>query len=591
MKKTKKTFSESIESKCMVFIIAVLSTGVLFGSILSSFKDMNFIAWAVILLGGVLGLAFFVLSALRKYVIEPLRSLETSLTALTSGSFSFPLKRFADDELGGLNRAVNDTARSIGSVFRKMRTELHRASGIAEKVEANFANISESTKHESEAISNIASSLEQMNSASAEISGSAESLAISTEEKAASIEEMVTSIGQVANSAQELSNTVDATSASIIELSASVKEVANKAEDLISASEETLTAAEEISSSIKEVEQRAKESAVLSEKVKNEAASFGMTSVEKTIEGIQNIKASFDKTAGIIKKLGVRSAEIGKILNVIDEITDQTTLLALNAAILAAQAGEHGKGFSVVADEIKDLAERTSFSTREIAELIQSVQQEVKDAIFAMDAGMGSVEEGARVATDAGDALKKIVLSSTQSAEMSLSIERSTTEQARTTKLVSSSMEKVKNMVMQVANATIEQSKGALLITKATEKMRDVANHVKSATNEQLINIKLVYESIELVSEKSRQIAMAVNEQRLGATQIFDSVERIEDIPKNNLNMAAEINQSLETLFGNTEMINRELEGIMPTDQKLFPGTRNAATTAGIEPKEQGHGG
>ena len=230
--------------------------------------------------------------------------------------------------------------------------------------------------------------------------------------------------------------------------------MANKAEELAAASEETLAAAEEISSSIKEVEQSAKESAMLSEKVKNDASTFGITSVEKTIDGIQNIKLSFDKTAGFIKKLGGRSDEIGKILNVIDEITDQTTLLALNAAILAAQAGEHGKGFSVVADEIKDLAERTSFSTHEIAGLIQAVQQEVKDAIIAMDEGLRSVEVGLKVANDAGDALNKIVESSKQSAEMSISIERSTAEQAKTTRLVSESMEKMKNMVAQVAKAT-----------------------------------------------------------------------------------------------------------------------------------------
>lgn len=227
---------------------------------------------------------------------------------------------------------------------------------------------------------------------------------------------------------------------------------------------------------------------MLSEKVKNDTATFGITSVERTIEGIQNIKASFEKTAIMfIKKLGGRSDEIGKILTVIDEITEQTTLLALNAAIVAAQAGEHGKGFSVVADEIKDLAERTSFSTREISVLIRSVQQELKDTILAMEVGLTSVEEGLKVARDAGDSLKKIVDSSIQSAETSFFTERSMTEQAKTTKLVANAMERVKNMVSEVARATTEQSKGAILITKATEKMSDVANLVKSATGEQLI--------------------------------------------------------------------------------------------------------
>jgi len=153
-------------------------------------------------------------------------------------------------------------------------------------------------------------------------------------------------------------------------LSATIKEVANNSAELAGAAQETQSAIMQIASSVKEVEQRAKESSVLSDKVKTDATTFGMSSIGKAIDGMQDIKVSVEKTAGYIKKLGGRSEEIGKILNIIDEVTDQTTLLALNAAILAAQAGEHGKGFSVVADEIKNLAERTSESTQEIGELI-----------------------------------------------------------------------------------------------------------------------------------------------------------------------------------------------------------------------------
>jgi len=299
---------------------------------------------------------------------------------------------------------------------------------------------------------------------------------------------------------------------------------------------------------------------MLSEKVKNDASNLGLAAVEKTIDGMQNIKLSVEKTANVIMKLGGRSDEIGKILNVIDDITDQTTLLALNAAILAAQAGEHGKGFSVVADEIKDLAERTSFSTQEIASLIQAVQTEVKDAISTMNDGLKSVEEGFRVASDAGAALSKIVESSKQSAEMSFSIERSTTEQAKAARLVTEAMEKVKNMISQVAKATSEQSKGANLITKATEKVRDVANRVKLATEEQQKSARFISESMGQISDKSHQIAKAINEQRAGSNQIFISIEKMKDIPKNNIGIISDIDQSLKDLFRNSETVNSQMQ-------------------------------
>jgi methyl-accepting chemotaxis protein len=590
----RKITRESLEFKYLIFVIALLIGGILWSGIISFSavslekiygRSFHSIMWTTIIsIIGITAVAFLFWIVARKLVITPLQSIEKAARSLADGDLTFRLDIKADDEMGRTSKAMNESSRSLGDIFQRVKNGSKRVTAVAEKVEAEFKNVTENTKLETEAIANIASSLEEMNSAAAEISESTERLAVSTEEKAASMEEIVTSISQVANSAQELSQVVDTTSSSIEELSATIKEVAYKAEELAAASEETLAATEEISSSIKEVEQSAKESAMLSEKVKNEASTLGIASVGKTIEGIQNIKISFDKTANSIKKLGVRSDEIGKILNVIDEVTDQTTLLALNAAILAAQAGEHGKGFSVVADEIKDLAERTSYSTHEIAELIQAVQQEVKDAIFAMDEGLRSVEEGLSVANDAGDALSKIVESSKKSAEMSFSIERSTTEQAKTTRLVSDSMEKVKNMVSQIAKATLEQSKGTLLITKATEKMRDVSNHVRTATSEQLISTKHISEAMELASEKSLQIAKAINEQRAGASQIFSSIEKIKDIPKHNMDKMFGINQSLKGLFRNTELLTNELKKIKLPDEGSAGSADINLIRFGVEP-------
>lgn len=587
----KRILRESLELKYLLFVVVLLIIGIIWVGLASIWleriygKSVNFVLWNMIISAlGISVAAILFWLALRKLVIKPLKSIEEGTKLMAEGDLSFRLGIKSYDEIGRMSKAINESLGSLGGIFQRVKNGSKRVISVAEKVEVEVKNVSESAKLESEAIANIATSLEQMNSAAGDISDNTQQLAASTEEKAASMHEMVTSIGQVANSAQELSQVVDSTSASIEELSATIREVADKAEELASASEETLAATEEISSAIKEVEQNANESATLSEKVKNDASTFGIASVEKTIDGIRDIKSSFDKTAHYLKKLGGRSDEIGKILNVIDEITDQTTLLALNAAILAAQAGEHGKGFSVVADEIKDLAERTSFSTHEIAELIQGVQQEVKDAILAMDDGLRSVEVGLTVAKDADDALHKIVESSVLSAEMSDSIRRSTAEQTKTTRLVSEAMERVKNMVAQVARTTQEQTKSALLITQATEKMTNVATHVKTATEEQLVNTKYISEAMELVSEKSQQIAKAVREQKGGSNQIFSSIERIKDIPKSNMDKVFGINQSLRGLFKNTELVTKELKRIKLYEENSAVGLDAGSLKFGIEP-------
>ncbi|MFN3395573.1 MAG: phosphate/phosphite/phosphonate ABC transporter substrate-binding protein, partial [Thermodesulfovibrionales bacterium] len=294
----------------------------------------------------------------------------------------------------------------------------------------------------------------------------------------------------------------------------------------------------------------------------------------------QNIKSSVERTAELIRKLGGRSDEIGKILTVIDEVTDQTTLLALNAAILAAQAGEHGKGFSVVADEIKDLAERTAFSTQEISALIQSVQGEVKSAVEAMQEGLSSVDEGFRLAREAGDALSKILESSKRSSEMAMSIERSTTEQSKAARLVTEAMERVKNMTEQIAKATSEQSKGILLIMKATEKIRDVSLHLTKATEEQAISSKQISQAMEIASDRSQQISKALSEHKIGTRHILNTIDGIKGVPENNRNLAFKINSKLRELYNDTELLKAE------TERFLFYEEKGAVIRFGVVPLE-----
>lgn len=532
-------------------------------------KAMKSIVTVIVLtVLGALGFSLVLWFMLRKMIIVPVKAIEMAASRLAEGDLSFETDIKGKDEIARLSQSVKESIGSLGRILQRIKDVSLRISRVAGNVEKDSKKVVDGTQLEAEAVADISSSVEELNAAISEITESTEGLAASTEETAASMDEIATSIGQVTNSTHDLFGSVEATSSSIEELSATIKEVAQNADNLSGITDETLSAIEEIASSVKEVELNAKESAKLSEKVMNDASTFGMTSIEKTIDGMKNIKFSVEKTNEFIKKLGGRSEEIGKILNVIDEITDQTTLLALNAAILAAQAGEHGKGFSVVADEIKDLAERTAFSTQEIGSLIQSVQQEVKGAVHAMGEGLISVEDGFKLSKEASDALKKILDSSKKSSEMAFSIERSTGEQTKSVKLVSEAMERVKGMTGLIAKATSEQSKGISLIMTATEKMRDISQQVKTATEEQAVNSKHISQAIEIVSDKSQQISRAIYEQKIGSNQIWNSTEKIKEIPKGNRDLAFNVNNSLRALLKDAELIDTEIKRFKFSEEK-----------------------
>ncbi len=498
--------------------------------------------------------------ALRRLVISPVKSINAAAEKISEGDLSFDVKVAGDDEIGTMNRIFKESFRSLGRIFQRLKELSGRIAKATEDIEKESSIVVKGAEVEAEALISISNSVVELNSTASEIAESTEGLAASVEETSASMEQMVSSIKNVNENIRDLSGAVEATSSSIEELSATIKEVASNAEELATASEETLSAVSEITSAIKEVELNAKESSKLSEKVKGDAATYGMVSVEKTIEGMKNIKSSVERTADFISRLGGRSAEIGKILNVIDEITDQTTLLALNAAILAAQAGEHGKGFSVVADEIKDLAERTALSTQEIASMIQSVQQEVKSSADAMQEGLSSVEDGFKLAREAGDALRKIVDSSKKSSEMATSIERSTTEQSKAARLVTEAMERVRNMTDQIAKATSEESKGVLLIIQATEKMKDASQQVGRATEEQTMSSGQISKAMEFVSERSHQISKALSEHKLGTQHILNSIDGVKGIPIENRKRAFTISKTLRDLHQDSDLLKTEME-------------------------------
>ena len=150
-----------------------------------------------------------------------------------------------------------------------------------------------------------------------------------------------------------------------------------------------------------------------------EIAREGGRTVRQTVDGIGEIRTTVMETAVKIKELEVHTRKVAEIVQVISEIADQTNLLALNAAIEAARAGEHGKGFAVVADEVRKLAERSASSAEEIAELIRAMQSGMDEAVSAMDLGTDRVERGTDLAQKAGEALESILAAFTSSTRRS----------------------------------------------------------------------------------------------------------------------------------------------------------------------------
>ena len=205
-----------------------------------------------------------------------------------------------------------------------------------------------------------------------------------------------------------------------------------------------------------------------------EDAKKGAAVVEKTIEKIKIIAALVTDSANVVDRLGVSSTKIGDIVRVIEEIAKQTNLLALNAAIEAARAGSQGKGFAVVADEVRKLAERTSTATKEISDMIQSIQDEASEAVEAMNQGRQEVEEGIMLADQAGDSLHDIVSGSNETVNMIAQIAAASEEQSATSSKMTLAIDEIAACTKSVADVVETISREAVDLRKLIKQVLSV---------------------------------------------------------------------------------------------------------------------
>lgn len=539
-------------------------------SLAKEFQRIKHFTWLMLVLS-LFGLAIMgclIWYMIRRSIIKPVKSLESAALRMSEGDLSFETSVTTSDEIGRLDRSIKDSLYSISGILRRVRDVSRRVGTATETLGKESGKVLEGTLLESEAVAEISSSVEELNVAIADIADNTHSLAKAAQDSAASVEEMTMSIGAINEITHDVSEGIETTTASIHQFSASIKEVVENSNDLYKVSDETLSAVEEITTTIKEVEISAKESARLSQKVMSDSSAQGMTSIKKTMEGMDNIRSSVSRTADSISRLGGQSNEIGNILTVIDDITEQTTLLALNAAILAAQAGEHGKGFSVVASEIKDLAERTALSTQEIDALIRSVRRDVEEAGISMRDSIKDVDRGMKLADDTSRAFDQVLGSARKSAEMSAAIERTTAEQSNSARYVTDSIERVRYMVEHIVKATSEQSKGVQQIMDAADKMREASLQADQATKQQAVGGKQILDSVDSISVMSQQISKALDEQKVGSRQIWNSVEKIKDIPEENKTMALKVNKTLRELGRDVDLIKLEMQKFSLYDER-----------------------
>lgn len=411
-------------------------------------------------------------------------SISAAAGKIAGGDIDVTIETGRTDEIGALAEAFRDMTVYLQSMAR---TAVEIAEGdlrgnIAPKSDKDllgnaFKKMLEGLRG---IVTDVRTGADQMSSASTEIAATAEQAARNNESAATAVEQ---------------------TTSTMHEMSANIQNVARNSQSQASSVAQTSSSVEQMVTSIRRIADTAQRLVELSTNARK-AVETGIESVNSSTKGTEEISKTIVRSADTIAALGSRAEDIGKIVDVIDDIAAQTNLLALNAAIEAARAGEQGLGFAVVAEEVRKLAERSAKSTKEIAELILGIQKEAQDAVKLMDKSTQIVDRGVEMSRQVGTALKDIE-------ETVLAVDRYSKE---------------------IGAATLEQSGGSTQIAKASENLREVTHEISSATEEQASAAEQIVKTMEKMREMIHQNASGSAELASSSEQLRSQSDRFQQI-------------------------------------------------------------
>jgi methyl-accepting chemotaxis protein len=510
------------------------------------------------LIVGTMGIATGLAYLIANDVSWATRLLQTEADRMASGNLRQGQVFESEDELGDLFRSFEGMAQSLRSTVSRVAEAADRVEGTAGEMAAISESVAKVTASQVSGIREAARSMEAIDTQVKGIADLSLALNVSVEESSSTILELGAAGEELNDTAAVLSTKVSEVSSSIEQMVASVKQVSDNTEALSHAAVETSTSMEEMASSMREVDTSAEETARLSHDVVKSAEN-GQARVRQTIDGMDAIREATETAETVIRSLGRRTKEIGAIVDVIDDVADETNLLALNAAIIAAQAGEHGRAFSVVADEIKDLADRVLASTKEIGTLISSLQEESSNAIGAIEQGARSVASGVDLSAEAGVSLEAINRASRDSGTRIAGIVAAVREQAKAASHVAELMERVRGGVDEIRAAGSEQEKGNEIVYHGAVAMREVAQQVRSTTEEQARGSGRIRESVDGVRDAVEQINSSLQEQSAACRSVVEFLEEVSSRTQSNEVSARRMDEATKELLRESERLREDV--------------------------------
>jgi methyl-accepting chemotaxis protein len=495
---------------------------------------------------------------LARDVTGAARQLMSIAEEMAEGRFTNEERVFADDEIGQL-------ARSFGVTRRNLRALLASVGGRGEVITSGVRMMTDGTdtlvdgaREQSGMAVESTSALTKVKDEARLVLGEVDRVSDATSDSAERATELRASFSEVARRMDELFHSVEKSSSAATEIDASARETAGRTSNLAGIASDVLAFVSEMDATVEQIMRTAQTTAELSEQVR-ENANAGKRAVEATVDGIRNAQDATRRTAGAFGSLQGSLGKIDQILLFIDEVTNKTNLLSLNAAIIAAHAGTHDYGFSVIAEEVRQLADRTRTATKEIAGIIRGVQPVTNEAVTALEAGVVNVDKTVDLAAHASSALATIIDSADRSLEATQSISHSLEEQARASRHLHKVTAGMSENIQEMQRATEGQAVATRMLATEAERVSDIALQVKRATDEQTISGDGIASAMEQIANDVRSIRDRLDRQLGQAEQIATASRVTLTIAEKNNSIAEQFRTSLQSLLSSGKEFEAEV--------------------------------
>ena len=451
------------------------------------------------------------------------------------------------DDIRAITSFNNIIIKTVESRRKERQHLLDQIIAAEEQLKVIIHNLISGDDKEVAQVRDAVNAMESMNKAFATVIAEIDELSGRTEERASISAEMSATTDAIAENINQYSSFVLETSSSIEEMTRAIKETADNIRGLSTSTEQTVSAITQISVSQSKVRENSGRGATASGSVRNHAQQ-GLNSMAATMRAMQEIVQSNDESFESINRLSRYSTRVGEFLSVIQEVVDQTNLLSLNASIIAAQAGERGKAFAVVAEEVRSLAHRTSASTKEIEELVRNIQKETAAVQRSVSQGKDKAKEGVKISSLANDALVTIDKSAEEASRVVAHIADETIEQSVGIQRIADEAENNLERVRQITLATEHQQQGTSQILKNLEHMRELAHRINSSAQEQATGNRLYLKSVMEDNERTRELKEDASSHIAVVAQAVDAVQKVDELIATNAADSMKIMDSVKAL-------------------------------------------